>query len=90
MFPDDSLNFGIKTLEEIKLKKQKEKIKKQSGESICPTLSFCLFSPLFFPSDYTWIAGDVLGNGAIHRSEPFSCTAEFGIAVADGWELHER
>lgn len=27
---DDSLNFGIKTLEEIKLKKQKEKTKKQS------------------------------------------------------------
>ncbi|XP_010722373.1 zinc finger CCCH domain-containing protein 11A [Meleagris gallopavo] len=33
---DDSLNFGIKTLEEIKLKKQKEKIKKQSGPSGVP------------------------------------------------------
>uniref|UniRef100_A0A8C9EHL9 C3H1-type domain-containing protein n=1 Tax=Pavo cristatus TaxID=9049 RepID=A0A8C9EHL9_PAVCR len=34
---DDSLNFGIKTLEEIKLKKQKEKTKKQSeGPSGAP------------------------------------------------------
>ncbi|XP_021232639.1 zinc finger CCCH domain-containing protein 11A isoform X2 [Numida meleagris] len=33
---DDSLNFGIKTLEEIKLKKQKEKTKKQSGPSGVP------------------------------------------------------
>ncbi|NXC41194.1 ZC11A protein, partial [Penelope pileata] len=37
---DDSLNFGIKTLEEIKLKKQKEKTKKQSegpsGVSVHP------------------------------------------------------
>ncbi|XP_009886531.1 PREDICTED: zinc finger CCCH domain-containing protein 11A [Charadrius vociferus] len=31
--PDDNLNFGIKTLEEIKLKKLKEKIKKQEGPS---------------------------------------------------------
>ncbi|XP_010146741.1 PREDICTED: zinc finger CCCH domain-containing protein 11A-like, partial [Eurypyga helias] len=31
--PDDSLNFGIKTLEEIKLKKLKEKTKKQEGPS---------------------------------------------------------
>ncbi|KAF1453731.1 Zinc finger CCCH domain-containing protein 11A, partial [Spheniscus mendiculus] len=30
---DDSLNFGIKTLEEIKLKKLKEKTKKQEGPS---------------------------------------------------------
>ena len=96
VFPDDSLNFGIKTLEEIKLKKQKEKTKKQSGELICPTLLsvhiFCLFSspPFFFPSDNTQIAGDVVRNRAIHRSEPFSCTAGFGIAVAGGWELHER
>ncbi|KAM6333645.1 zinc finger CCCH domain-containing protein 11A isoform 2-T17 [Alca torda] len=30
---DDNLNFGIKTLEEIKLKKLKEKIKKQEGPS---------------------------------------------------------
>ncbi|XP_009509050.2 zinc finger CCCH domain-containing protein 11A isoform X1 [Phalacrocorax carbo] len=30
---DDSLNFGIKTLEEIKLKKLKEKAKKQEGPS---------------------------------------------------------
>ncbi|NXJ40350.1 ZC11A protein, partial [Ciconia maguari] len=30
---DDNLNFGIKTLEEIKLKKQKEKTKKQEGPS---------------------------------------------------------
>lgn len=29
---DDNLNFGIKTLEEIKLKKLKEKAKKQGGE----------------------------------------------------------
>lgn len=48
------------------------------------------FLPLFFPSDNTQIAGDVLRNRAIHRSEPFSCTAGFGIAVAGGWELHER
>ncbi|XP_039558514.1 zinc finger CCCH domain-containing protein 11A [Passer montanus] len=32
--PDDNLNFGIKTLEEIKLKKLKEKAKKQGGELI--------------------------------------------------------
>ncbi|XP_074019425.1 zinc finger CCCH domain-containing protein 11A isoform X2 [Numenius arquata] len=31
--PDDNLNFGIKTLEEIKLKKLKEKTKKQEGPS---------------------------------------------------------
>ncbi|XP_038018157.1 zinc finger CCCH domain-containing protein 11A isoform X2 [Motacilla alba alba] len=31
--PDDNLNFGIKTLEEIKLKKLKEKAKKQEGPS---------------------------------------------------------
>ncbi|NXL92989.1 ZC11A protein, partial [Alectura lathami] len=40
---DDSLNFGIKTLEEIKLKKQKEKTKKQnegpSGVSVIPLQS---------------------------------------------------
>ncbi|XP_066060059.1 zinc finger CCCH domain-containing protein 11A isoform X2 [Chamaea fasciata] len=31
--PDDNLNFGIKTLEEIRLKKLKEKAKKQEGPS---------------------------------------------------------
>ncbi|XP_061869830.1 zinc finger CCCH domain-containing protein 11A isoform X2 [Colius striatus] len=31
--PEDNLNFGIKTLEEIKLKKLKEKTKKQEGPS---------------------------------------------------------
>ncbi|KAM6333647.1 zinc finger CCCH domain-containing protein 11A isoform 4-T19 [Alca torda] len=38
---DDNLNFGIKTLEEIKLKKLKEKIKKQgpSGVSVHPLQS---------------------------------------------------
>lgn len=34
LLPDDNLNFGIKTLEEIKLKKLKEKAKKQGGELI--------------------------------------------------------
>ncbi|KAF1636944.1 Zinc finger CCCH domain-containing protein 11A, partial [Eudyptes chrysocome] len=33
---DDNLNFGIKTLEEIKLKKLKEKTKKQEGPSGVP------------------------------------------------------
>ncbi|XP_074019424.1 zinc finger CCCH domain-containing protein 11A isoform X1 [Numenius arquata] len=41
--PDDNLNFGIKTLEEIKLKKLKEKTKKQgegpSGTSVHPLQS---------------------------------------------------
>uniref|UniRef100_A0A8C3KJK5 C3H1-type domain-containing protein n=1 Tax=Calidris pygmaea TaxID=425635 RepID=A0A8C3KJK5_9CHAR len=41
--PDDNLNFGIKTLEEIKLKKLKEKTKKQgegpSGASVHPLQS---------------------------------------------------
>jgi len=32
VFSDDNLNFGIKTLEEIRLKKLKEKTKKQGGE----------------------------------------------------------
>lgn len=36
VFSDDNLNFGIKTLEEIKLKKLKEKTKKQGGELISP------------------------------------------------------
>lgn len=32
-FSGESLNFGIKTLEEIKSKKMKEKSKKQGGKS---------------------------------------------------------
>lgn len=32
-FPGECLNFGIKTLEEIKSKKMKEKSKKQGGKS---------------------------------------------------------
>lgn len=32
VFLGESLNFGIKTLEEIKSKKMKEKSKKQGGE----------------------------------------------------------
>lgn len=51
VFSDDNLNFGIKTLEEIKLKKLKEKTKKQGGELISPTFLSCLlfpFCPFFF------------------------------------------
>ncbi|KAM6309635.1 zinc finger CCCH domain-containing protein 11A-like isoform 1-T2 [Podargus strigoides] len=33
---NDKLDFGIKTLEEIKLKKQKEKAKNQDGKSVLP------------------------------------------------------
>lgn len=55
---DDNLNFGIKTLEEIKLKKLKEKTKKQGGELIAP-ISFTSASS--YPSDIPWIAGCALG-----------------------------
>lgn len=48
VFPDDNLNFGIKTLEEIKLKKLKEKAKKQGGELI--SLKSLLFNPPFCSS----------------------------------------
>lgn len=46
VLPDDNLNFGIKTLEEIKLKKLKEKAKKQGGELIS------LISLLSYPSAF--------------------------------------
>lgn len=39
LFSEDNLNFGIKTLEEIKLEKLKEKTKSQGGELISPTCS---------------------------------------------------
>lgn len=75
MFSDDNLNFGIKTLEEIKLKKLKEKTKKQGGELISPTFLSCLlftFCPFFFSAAITWIAGYALVNTIIcKRKEIF-------------------
>lgn len=42
-FSGECLNFGIKTLEEIKSKKMKEKSKKQGGKSsvMTQTVEFC-------------------------------------------------
>lgn len=59
VFSDDNLNFGIKTLEEIKLKKLKEKTKKQGGELIAPISFTSAFS---YPSDIPWIVDYALGN----------------------------
>lgn len=57
VLPDDNLNFGIKTLEEIKLKKLKEKAKKQGGEliSLISLLSYPLLFILAFNPDFPWI-----------------------------------